>query len=49
MQLRRTRLAALTGIAVKDYYAIEPALGTFDDLKHFVQAAHELGFFVLLD
>jgi len=35
--------------AVKDYYAIEPALGTFDDLKHFVQVAHELGFFVLLD
>ena len=35
--------------AVKDYYAIEPALGTLDDLRHFVGAAHELGLYVILD
>jgi glycosidase len=35
--------------AVKDYYAVEPDLGTFDDLKHFVRAAHEHGLYVILD
>ena len=35
--------------AVRDYYAIEPALGTMDDLKHFVQAAHDQGLYVILD
>ncbi len=28
--------------AVKDYYAVEPSLGTIDDLRHFVHAAHDL-------
>ena len=35
--------------AVKDYYAVEPDLGTIDDLKHFVAAAHEHGLYVILD
>ncbi len=35
--------------AVKDYYAVEPALGTMDDLKHFIQAAHDEGLYVILD
>ena len=28
---------------------MEPDLGTLDDLKHFVQAAHEHGLYVILD
>ncbi len=35
--------------AVKDYYAVEPGLGNLDDLKHFVQAAHDEGLYVILD
>ncbi len=35
--------------AVKDYFAVEPELGTLDDLKHFVRAAHEHGLYVILD
>ena len=35
--------------AVRDYYSVEPDLGTFEDLKHFVQAAHEHGLYVILD
>ena len=35
--------------AVKDYYSVEPDLGTLDDLKHFVRAAHEHGLYVILD
>jgi glycosidase len=35
--------------AVKDYYAVEPSLGTMDDLRHFVNAAHDLGMYVILD
>ena len=35
--------------AVKDYYAVEPELGTLDDLKHFVRAAHDEGLYVILD
>lgn len=35
--------------AVKDYYSVNPEFGTLDDLKHFVQAAHELGMYVILD
>jgi Alpha amylase, catalytic domain len=35
--------------AVKDYYSVNPHLGTLADLKHFVTAAHELGMFVILD
>ncbi len=35
--------------AVKDYYSVNPEFGNLDDLKHFVQAAHELGMYVILD
>ena len=35
--------------SVKDYYSVNPELGTVEDLKHFVRAAHELGFHVILD
>ncbi len=35
--------------SVKDYYGVNPEFGTLDDLKHFVNAAHELGLYVILD
>jgi glycosidase len=35
--------------AIKDYYAVEPALGNLDDVRHFVRAAHEQGLYVILD
>ena len=35
--------------AVRDYLAVNPELGTLDDLRHFVAAAHELGLYVILD
>ena len=35
--------------AVKDYYSVNPEFGTFEDLKHFVSAAHELDMHVILD
>lgn len=35
--------------AVKDYYGVNPEFGTLDDLKGFVDAAHELGMYVILD
>jgi len=35
--------------AVKDYYSVNPEFGTLDDLKHFVQAAHDMGMRVILD
>jgi glycosidase len=35
--------------AVKDYYGVNPEFGTLDDLKHFVQAAHSQGMYVILD
>ena len=35
--------------AVRDYYSVNPDLGTPDDLKHFVAAAHELGMYVITD
>lgn len=35
--------------AVKDYYSVSAELGTVDDLRRFVQAAHELGMYVILD
>ncbi len=35
--------------AVKDYYGVNPEFGTLDDLKHFVQQAHALGLYVILD
>ncbi|MEM9234135.1 MAG: alpha-amylase family glycosyl hydrolase [Pseudomonadota bacterium] len=35
--------------AVKDYRAVNPEFGTVDDLKAFVEAAHDLGMYVILD
>ena len=35
--------------AVKDYYSVDPALGTVSDLQRFVALAHDLGMYVLLD
>ena len=35
--------------AVRDYYAVDPDLGTKDDLLHFVQAAHARHMRVILD
>jgi glycosidase len=35
--------------AVKDYYGVNAEFGTLDDLKHFVQEAHALGMYVILD
>ncbi len=35
--------------SIKDYYAINPELGTFDDYRHFLNVAHEFGFKVMLD
>ncbi len=35
--------------AVQDYYAVNPDLGTLEDLQHFVATAHELGMYVILD
>jgi 1,4-alpha-glucan branching enzyme len=35
--------------APRDYLAVNPEFGTFDDLKRFVDRAHELGLYVILD
>lgn len=35
--------------SVRDYFGINPELGTLADLKSFVARAHELGFYILLD
>ncbi len=35
--------------SVKDYYSVNHEFGTEDDLKRFVNAAHELGLYVILD
>ena len=35
--------------AVKDYYDVNPEFGTKEDFRHFVEAAHALGFKVILD
>jgi glycosidase len=35
--------------SVKDYLGVNPEFGTIDDLKSFVDAAHEQGFKVILD
>ena len=37
------------GYAVKNYYAVNPALGTADDLKQIIQKAHQKGIKILLD
>lgn len=35
--------------AVKDYYSVNHEFGTLEDLRHFIQAAHSLGMYVILD
>jgi 1,4-alpha-glucan branching enzyme len=35
--------------AVKNYYSVERELGTLEDLRHFVAAAHDAGMHVILD
>lgn len=35
--------------SVKDYYRVNPEFGSLDDLKHFVNTAHNLGMYVILD
>ncbi|MCC2615491.1 alpha amylase C-terminal domain-containing protein [Aestuariibacter halophilus] len=35
--------------AVKDYFGVNPEFGTLADLKAFVDAAHQLGMYVILD
>ncbi|MCW2805965.1 MAG: putative Alpha-amylase [Propionibacteriaceae bacterium] len=35
--------------AVRDYFGINPEFGTSEDLKTLVQAAHDLGMYVILD
>ena len=35
--------------SVKDYYSVNSEFGTLEDLKHFVQAAHELELYVIID
>jgi hypothetical protein len=35
--------------AVKDYYGVNPEFGTKEEFKHFVDAAHKMGFKVILD
>jgi glycosidase len=35
--------------SVKDYYSVNHEFGTLVDLRHFVQAAHEMGMYVILD
>ncbi len=35
--------------SVKDYFSVNPEFGTLDDLKAFINAAHEQGMYVILD
>ncbi|BEP13018.1 alpha-amylase family glycosyl hydrolase [Acidothermaceae bacterium B102] len=35
--------------AVRDYYGVNPELGTHDDVREFVERAHQLGLYVILD
>ena len=35
--------------SVKDYYDVNPEFGTLQDLKNFVNEAHQLGMYVILD
>lgn len=35
--------------AVRDYMAVNPDFGSFDDFRHFVDTAHSLGLHVILD
>jgi glycosidase len=38
-----------SGYSVKDYRAVNPDMGTLEDLQNLVKQAHELGMYVLLD
>jgi len=35
--------------SVKDYYSVNPEFGDIDDVKEFIDAAHEMGMHVILD
>ncbi len=35
--------------SIKDYYAINPEFGTFDDFRSLVNEAHKLGMYVIID
>lgn len=35
--------------SVRDYHGVNPEFGTLDDLRRFVDAAHDLGMYVILD
>ncbi len=35
--------------SIKDFYAINPELGTLEDFRHLVDAAHGMGFKIMLD
>jgi len=35
--------------SVKDYYSVNPEFGSVEDIKHFVNAAHGYGMYVILD
>lgn len=35
--------------SVKDYFGVNPEFGTLDDFKHFVDTAHSLGLYVIID
>ncbi len=35
--------------SVRDYFGVNPEFGTLDDFKHFVDAAHSLGLYVIID
>lgn len=35
--------------AVQDYYGVNPEFGSADDLKAFIDAAHDLGLYVIID
>lgn len=35
--------------SVRDYYSVNPEFGTLDDLKFFVNRAHDLGMYVIID
>jgi glycosidase len=35
--------------AVKDYYSINFEFGNLDEFKHFVEAAHQLGLYIIID
>ena len=37
------------GYDIKDYYAVDPRLGTIDDFTQFVSAAHQLGIKIIID